>query len=202
MNTKGNKNIEFLGTAEFRRNDSIEFANRYLRENYRGIEGKELTKAIATDKAKEIQVDRSSHLRQDRQRSKAAKSRLKALVEKGKSDPLLKPLEQRQAERVALLEKKRNSLNAKKQKLAEDIKKGIDEAEQKRANQPPKPKPDVRYKPLPKRDGVVKQLGKALLKNKGKLALLAGAGTLGAVGYGLIRKARSDKGKKRRFYNR
>lgn len=190
MNTKWNKNIEFLGTAEF--------ANRYLRENYNGIEGKELTKLIATDKAKGIFVDRSNHLRQDRQRNKAAKSRLKALVEKGKSDPLLKPLEQRKAERVKLLESKRNSLEAKKRRLAEDIKKGLDEAQQKRANQPPRPRPDIRYKPLPKREGVVK----LLLKNKGKLALLAGAGTLGAVGYGLLRKARSDKGKKRRFYNR
>lgn len=182
--------------------NNIEFANRYLREQYRDIEGKELTKLIATDKSKGVFVDRSNHLRQDRQRNKAAKSRLKALVEKGNSDPLLKPVKQRQAERVQLLESKRNSLEAKKRKLAENIKKGLDEAEQKRANQPPRPRPDVKYKPLPKPEGKVQKLGRLLLKNKGKLALLAGAGTLGAVGYGLIRKARSDKGKKRRFYSR
>lgn len=46
MNTKWNKNIEF--------------ANRYLREQYRGMEGKELTKATAIDKAKGVFVDRSN----------------------------------------------------------------------------------------------------------------------------------------------
>jgi len=93
-------------------------------------------------------------------------------------------------------------LKTKKQKLLDAINEDLKEAQKKRANAPPKFEPPKFDYKFPKKPSRVSQLGKTLLKNKKKLALLAGAGTLGAVGYGLYRKARSDKGKKRRFYNK
>lgn len=179
---------------------NIEFANRWTKEVY-GDRGKELTRLIATDRARGVEIDRSRDLRQLKDSAKTRKSRLKALVEKGKSDPLLKPLEQRRNDRVKILEEKRKKLASKKQALADNIKKGLEESEKQRANRPPRPKPNVKYKPLPK-ESRLRKLGKIIGNNKGKLALAAGVGTLGAVGYNLYRKARSDKGKKRRFYNK
>jgi hypothetical protein len=59
-----------------------------------------------------------------------------------------------------------------------------------------------RYKASSPKSSKTKKLINILSKNKGKLALLAGAGTLGTVGYKLYRKARSDKNKKRGKYTK
>lgn len=57
-----------------------------------------------------------------------------------------------------------------------------------------------RHKTSPVKSSKLKKLTRILSKNKGKLALLAGAGTLGTIGYKMYRKARSDKNKKRGRY--
>jgi len=175
----------------------IEFASRWKRELYPDsiAEGKEAAYDISRRLKRGRSLEsakQSSWLEIDsgKNSSKNAKKSLEDRVKnsKNKSSFTKKPLKE--------------SLADKKRKLLNDINKGLDEAKEDIKNKPPRPKPNVKYKPLPKKPSRVSQLGKSLLKNKGKLALLAGAGTLGAIGYKLYRKARSDKGKKRRFYNK
>lgn len=56
-----------------------------------------------------------------------------------------------------------------------------------------------RYKTSTVKSNKTKKLIRLLSKNKGKLGLaIAGVSALGGIGYGVARKMRSDKGKKRK----
>ena len=181
--------------------NNIEFASKWKKKLYpQSIkEGKEAAFDIRRKlkKGRSLESAKSGNwleIDSGKTESKKARESLENLIRNSKNkssftkkDTLVKP------------KNKIKSVADKKKELLDSINKGLDEAKEKIASKPPRPKPNVKYTPLPKQPSKVSQL---LLKNKGKLALLAGAGTLGAVGYGLYRKARSDKGKKRRLYNR
>lgn len=189
---------------------SAEFASRWKKETSPGSisRGKETARYIAEDvkngmsklQAKANQLDA---IKVDRSYSENEKNRFKNSKNKGSFKELYnRKSKEKSSPQKLTTPSQEDILKTKKQKLLDAINDDLNEAKKKVADKPPKFEPPKFDYKFPKKPSRVSQLGKLLLKNKGKIALLAGAGALGAVGYGLYRKARSDKGKKRRFYNK